>query len=210
MGRNLLAGPRVRLPRTGADGTRGAWHSARGACHDGRVAYFTAVLSYDDGWHPVDVDLQSSSPEELADVLRGVTDDDSPVLAVLEREDEWFAFVRADGTEDLRVFVSDAVAAAESRYAELFAELPAGAAPAAAAGGEPAPGDDDEEVSVVTPTVPGVVVEDLWAGDAELLADLGAPAELLTRLAVSGEDPSAATVEVGEVLGFAEALESLR
>jgi len=202
----------VRLPRTGE--TRGAWHSARGACHDGCVAYFTAVLSYDDGWHPVDVDLETSSPDELADVLRGVSDDDSPVLAVLEREDEWFAFVRADGTDDLRVFVSDAVAAAESRYAELFADLPAGAGTSAAAGGEQEEGDDDEEeaeeVSVVTPTVPGTVVEDLWAGDADLLADLGAPAGLLTRLAVSGEDPSAATVEVGEVLGFADVLESLR
>jgi putative tRNA adenosine deaminase-associated protein len=134
---------------------------------------------------------------------------------LLEREDEWFAFVRADGTDDLRVFVSDAVAAAESRYAELFAELPPPARRgAAAATGDDEQEDDDEveaeEVAVVAPTVPGAVVEDLWAGDADLLADLGAPADLLTRLAVSGEDPSAATVEVGEVLGFAEALESLR
>jgi len=181
------------------------------------VAYFTAVLSYDDGWHPVDVDLQTDSPDELADVLRGVSDDDSPVLAVLEREDEWFAFVRADGTDDLRVFVSDAVAAAESRYAELFAELPPPAGTGAAAAGEQEQDDDGEdddedadEVSVVTPTVPGVVVEDLWAGDADLLADLGAPAGLLTRLAVSGGDPAAATVEVGEALGFADVLESLR
>ncbi|NAZ83809.1 hypothetical protein GTR02_18520 [Kineococcus sp. R8] len=182
------------------------------------MAYFTAVLSYDDGWRSVDVDLQTSSPDELADVLRGVADDDSPVLAVLEREDEWFAFVRADGTEDVRVFVSDAVAAAESRYAELFAELPppagvgAGAAVTGAAAAEEESDDEEvvEDVAVAAPAVPGAVVEELWAGEADLLADLGAPAELLTRLAVSGEDPSAATVEVGEVLGFADVLESLR
>ena len=177
------------------------------------MAYFTAVLSYVDGWRSVDVDLETSSPDELADVLRGVADDDSPVVAVLEREVEWFAFVRTDGAVDPRVFVSDSVAAAESRYAELFAELP----PPARSRTTPveADGDDDEEeeaeeVEVAAAPVPGAVVEELWAGDADVLADLGAPADLLTRLAVSGADPSAATVEVGEVLGFADVLESLR
>ncbi|WP_167585350.1 tRNA adenosine deaminase-associated protein [Kineococcus rubinsiae] len=182
------------------------------------MAYFTAVLSYDDGWHPVDVDLETSSPDELADVLRGVVDDDSPVLAVLEREDEWFAFVRTDGAVDVRVFVSDAVAAAESRYAELFAELPppAGTRPRPVEGGAAETDDDGdeegEETEEVTPAapVPGVVLDELWAGDADLLSDLGAPPDLLVRLAVSGEDPSAATVAVGEVLGFADVLESLR
>ena len=178
------------------------------------MAYFTAVLSYVDGWRSVDVDLETSSPDELADVLRGVADDDSPVVAVLEREDEWFAFVRTDGAVDLRVFVSDAVAAAESRYAELFAELPPPArsrtTPVEADGDGDGDEEEAEEVEVAAAPVPGAVVEELWAGDADVLADLGAPADLLTRLAVSGADPSAATVEVGEVLGFADVLESLR
>ncbi|MCI2239500.1 tRNA adenosine deaminase-associated protein [Paenibacillus sp. TRM 82003] len=175
------------------------------------MAYFTAVLTPDgDGWRSVDVDLEAGSPEELGDVLRGAVGDDAAVLAVLEREDEWFAFVRTDG-DDTRVFVSDAVAAADSSYAELFAELP----PAAEV---PPPGDgdggaDDEDGPDDDERSSGAVQglgEAVWAGDPELLADLGCPATTITRLAVSGPDPSTATVEVGELLGFAEVLEALR
>ena len=93
------------------------------------MAYFTAVLSPDGPgddreWRSVEIDLEAGSPDELGDALRGAVDDDSPVLAVLEREDEWFALVRTDGPIDVKVFVSDAVAAADSAYAPLFAELP--------------------------------------------------------------------------------------
>ncbi|WP_337062422.1 tRNA adenosine deaminase-associated protein [Kineococcus sp. G2] len=174
------------------------------------MAYFTAVLTPDgDGWRSVDVDLEAGSPEELGDVLRGAVGDDAVVLAVLEREDEWFAFVRTDG-DDTRVFVSDAVAAADSSYAELFAELPP-ATEVPPPGGGAADDEDDEDGPGApgTAAVPGAG-EAVWAGDPDLLADLGCPATTITRLAVSGPDPSAATVEVGEVLGFAEVLESLR
>ena len=183
------------------------------------MAYFTAVLSPegsgdDRDWRSVDVDLEAGSPDELADVLRGAVDDDGPVLAVLEREDEWFALVRTDGDGDARVFVSDAVAAADSAYAPLFAELPAAgelATGAAAADDEAADDEEDEEEAVAEEAArPGAPVEDVWAGDPELLADLGCPAQVLLRLAASGEDPSAATVEIGELLGFADVVESLR
>jgi putative tRNA adenosine deaminase-associated protein len=192
------------------------------------VAYFTAVLSPegsgdDRDWRTVEIDLEAGSPDELGDALRGaVDDDDAPVLAVLEREDEWFALVRTDGALDVRVFVSDAVAAADSAYAPLFAELPSAAAVTAAADGGPDDGsggsgvdDDDDQPEPEEDEVPAArsetgVLEDVWAGDPELLADLGCPAEVLVRLAGSGADPSAATVEIGEVLGFADVLESLR
>ena len=181
------------------------------------MAYFTAVLSPegsgdDRDWRSVDIDLEAGSPDELGDALRGaVDDDDAPVLAVLEREDEWFALVRTDGGVDVRVFVSDAVAAADSAYAPLFAELPPAAAVVGEDGAEGGPGasePDEDEVPATRPDPP--VVEDVWAGDPELLSDLGCPAEVLVRLAGSGADPSAATVEIGEVLGFADVLESLR
>jgi putative tRNA adenosine deaminase-associated protein len=182
------------------------------------VAYFTAVLSPegsgdDRDWRSVDIDLEAGSPDELGDVLRGaVDDDDASVLAVLEREDEWFALVRTDGGVDTKVFVSDAVAAADSSFAPLFVELP----PATRAVlGDDASADDDgdggeeDDEPTATRSEP-VVAEDVWAGDPELLADLGLPAEVLVRIAASGADPSGATVEIGELLGFADVLESLR
>lgn len=181
------------------------------------MAYFTAVLSPDGSgdereWRSVEIDLEAGSPDELGDALRGAVDDDSPVLAVLEREDEWFALVRTDGAIDVRVFVSDAVAAADSAYAPLFAELPT-ATDQARSGDLDDDGDDgdeeDEEPEEESRPEPAVV-EDVWAGDPELLADLGCPADLLLRLSRSGADPAAATVEIGELLGFADVLESLR
>ncbi|WP_432484385.1 tRNA adenosine deaminase-associated protein [Kineococcus esterisolvens] len=181
------------------------------------MAYFTAVLTPDgDGWRSVDVDLEAGSPEELGDVLRGAVGDDAVVLAVLEREDEWFALVRTDG-DDTRVFVSDAVAAADSSYAELFAELPpATQVPAPGAGDADGGGGDAGTVPEGADAAPAAAVaapavaEAVWAGDPDLLADLGCPPAVLVRLALAGTDPSAATVEVGELLGFADVLESLR
>ncbi|WP_432497153.1 tRNA adenosine deaminase-associated protein [Kineococcus auxinigenes] len=174
------------------------------------MAYFTAVLTPDgDGWRSVDVDLEAGSPEELGDVLRGAVGDDAAVLAVLEREDEWFALVRTDG-DDTRVFVSDAVAAADSSFAELFAELPpATAVPPGGVDGTADTGAADAGTAGAATDAPAVG-EVVWAGDPDLLSDLGCPPAVLTGLAVSGTDPSAATVEVGDVLGFADVLESLR
>ncbi|GAB3456601.1 hypothetical protein AB1207_04435 [Kineococcus endophyticus] len=189
------------------------------------MAYFTAVLapegSGDDrDWRSVDIDLEAGSPDELGDALRGAVDDDRPVLAVLEREDEWFALVRTEGDIDVKVFVSDAVAAAESAYAPLFAELPAATGrPVHAARDEDGEadgetgleedGDADEGTAEPARSESGVA-EDVWAGDPELLGDLGVSAEVLVRLATSSADPAEATVEIGELLGFADVLESLR
>jgi putative tRNA adenosine deaminase-associated protein len=185
------------------------------------VAYFTAVLSPDGDspdsrdWRSVDIDLEAGSPDELGDVLRGAVDDETPVLAVLEREDEWFALVRTDAGLDVKVFVSDAVAAADSAYADLFTELPPAKAHTATdldadGDGEDEDQDDEPDTGDEPARPEPAVVEDVWAGDPELLADLGCSAEVLLRLAASGADPSAATVEIGELLGFADVLESLR
>ncbi|WP_432561534.1 tRNA adenosine deaminase-associated protein [Kineococcus sp. SYSU DK003] len=179
------------------------------------MAYFTAVLSPegsgdDRDWRSVDIDLEAGSPDELGDVLRAAVDDDgAPVLAVLEREDEWFALVRTD-SDDVKVFVSDAVAAADSSYAPLFAELPPATDLAPTEDGTDEQDEEDEDEEPATTRPDPVVAEDVWAGDPELLADLGCPAPVLLRLATSGADPSAATVEIGELLGFADVLESLR
>ena len=94
-------------------------------CHHDAVSYFTAVLARSDaGWRAVAVDVEDAeSLDELAEALRAASRG-GPVLAVLEREDAWFAMVRVDGDDDdARSFVSDLAATERSQYAELLAPV---------------------------------------------------------------------------------------
>ena len=149
------------------------------------MAYFIAALARSrTEWLAGDVDIESATDlASLGELLRGVAVDDGPVLLLVEREDEWFAIVRADGEDDPRVFVSDAGAAAESPYAELLgAELL------------------DEDVA------------DEPVGDFDLLADLGTPPGQLRAL-TDGElatTTSEALTVIGEAGGFDDVLESVR
>ena len=88
------------------------------------MSYFTAVLAKSDaGWRAVAVDVEDAeSLDELAETLRAASRG-GPVLAVLEREDAWFAMVRVDGDEDARSFVSDLAATERSQYAGLLAPV---------------------------------------------------------------------------------------
>ena len=90
----------------------------------GAVSYFSAVLARSDaGWRAVAVDVEDAeSLDELAETLRAASRG-GPVLAVLEREDAWFAMVRVDGDEDARSFVSDLAATERSQYADLLAPV---------------------------------------------------------------------------------------
>jgi putative tRNA adenosine deaminase-associated protein len=149
------------------------------------VPYFTAVLSRDGrAWtfHDLDVDGQSSLTELTAD-LRGVADDDQPVLLLVEREDAWWAVVRVDGDDDPRVFVSDIAGAVASPYAELLAVA-------------------DEEDEDLAPGVCG--------GDLDLLSDLGTSPESLREMCDDQLLPMDALAAVAEAGGFAEQLDSLR
>ena len=50
-----------------------------------------------------------------------------------------------------------------------------------------------------------------WAGDVDILEDLGVPGTALRRLVEEhDEDPAAVIADVGERVGFAELLEALR
>jgi putative tRNA adenosine deaminase-associated protein len=93
------------------------------ARHHVRVSYFTAVIASDgSGWRARDVDVtDAGSLDDLAEVMRLASVRDRPVLAVIEREDEWFALVRVDGDDDPRLFVSDMVAAGRSKFADMLA-----------------------------------------------------------------------------------------
>jgi len=166
------------------------------------VAYFTAVLArVGSSWKARDVEVSDAvTLDDLADALRAVAVDDQPVLAVVEHEDDWFALVRVDGEDDPRVFVSDLFAASRSSYGEVLA-------PAA----ETDPGSDDEDADdedgedVKAPAVTA------WAGETDLLDDLGVSGRSLRRLVEDqGDDPGSVLAEVGDTVGFGEMLEALR
>jgi putative tRNA adenosine deaminase-associated protein len=96
----------------------------RRSCHDASVAYFTAVIGRSGSrWRALDVDLEElETLDEVGEQLRFVGNG-GPVVAVIEREDEWFALVRVDGDDEPRAFVSDLDAAESSRYGDLLAPV---------------------------------------------------------------------------------------
>lgn len=177
------------------------------------MAYFTAVLARSGrSWKARDVEVDDATTlDDLADALRAVAVGDEPVLAVVEHEDEWFAIIRVDGEELPRLFVSDLGAASHGHYAELLA-------PAADVDNdeddEPASSDSDDEDE---DDDEGAEKEDeeivlaAWAGETDLLEDLGVPGRTLRKLVEdNADDPGLVLAEVGESVGFADLLEALR
>jgi putative tRNA adenosine deaminase-associated protein len=190
-----------------------------GVRHDGPMSYFTAVLAASAAdtrsWTSVDVDLEDvADVDELADALgEGAADgglgDDAPVLAVLEREDEFFALARL-GVEGLRVFVSDLDALRTSRYAQLVVDVvPAGEPPEPEPAGEEDPDAEEDEDQDDDAAARARIAGPSWAGDATLLADLGVSAEDLVDASES-HDPATALASVGERVGFVDLLDALR
>lgn len=186
------------------------WWLRRWQCHHDRVAYFTAVLARaGSAWRARDVELdEAGTLDDLADTLRAVAVDDEPVIALLEHEDEWFALFRVDGDDEPRLFVSDLPAASLSGYAQLLApaaDIEVADEPGTVdAGDEDETDPDDDEPVVLTG-------EAAWAGDPELLDDLGVSGATLRRLVDEhDEDPAAVLADVGEQIGFGELLQALR
>jgi putative tRNA adenosine deaminase-associated protein len=204
------------------------------------VSYFSAVIGrHGAGWRALDVDVEDvDSLDELADHMRAASHDDGPVLAVLEREDSWFALLRVDaGTdEDCRAFVSDLQAIERSQFAELLApvgdlDLEEYASLREATTGGSGDGvrqehdeadeaDEDhpegEEAEDADPVEEEDDLDDgdpppAWAGDPGLLEDLGVSArELVTLVVDSSADPGAVLADVGERCGFDDQLDALR
>lgn len=169
------------------------------------MAYFTAVIARTGhGWKARDVEVDdASSLDELAAALRSAAIDEQPVLAVIEHEDEWFALIRVDGEDEPRLFVSDFGASARSHYAALLAS--AADVDVDEDDEESLEDGDDDEQDDDEPQVLA------WAGDPEILEDLGIPARELRKIAEdSGDDPGRVLAELGETVGFAEQLEALR
>ena len=176
----------------------------------GAVAYFTAVIARaGSAWRARDVEVDdATSLEDLTDALRSVAVGDQPVLAVIEHEDEWFALVRVDGDDEPRLFVSDLYSASHSHYGPLLA-------PAADVDSADEVADEDEDddedsdgESEAEDEEPKVAA---WAGETDLLEDLGISGRTLRKLVEeNGDDPGVVLAEVGEVVGFVELLDTLR
>jgi len=201
------------------------------------VSYFSAVIGrHGAGWRALDVDVEDvESLDELADHMRAASHDDGPVLAVLEREDSWFALLRVDAgsDDDCRAFVSDLQAIERSQFAQLlapvgdldldeYAELRDSVRPGSQNGtrdldeqAEDEPDDEgDDAVEPEDELEPEPVDEDpppAWAGDPGLLEDLGVSArDLVTLVVDSSSDPGAVLADVGERCGFDDQLDALR
>jgi putative tRNA adenosine deaminase-associated protein len=167
------------------------------------VAYFTAVMAKAGrSWKARDVEVDDADTlDDLVDALRSVAVDDQAVLAVVEHEDEWFALIRIDAEEEPRLFVSDLAAATHSPFGGLLA--PAADVDVPAEDKDDEDGDDEDDGEEVTVAA--------WAGEADLLEDLGVSARTLRKLVEdNADDPGAVLGEVGESVGFAELLEALR
>jgi putative tRNA adenosine deaminase-associated protein len=176
------------------------------------VSYFAAAaVRGADGWSASEVDLSGvADVEEVADRLRDVDPDASLSLLFVESDDAYLVILRLDEGEDLRVFGSDSVFAAESRLGALL--LGDVEAPAleideveAVEAAEPAAGANDEpDRPVPEPDVDPV-------GDADLLADLGiSSARLLDLCAHDGMLPADVTAEVCQAIGCGDEVEELR
>jgi putative tRNA adenosine deaminase-associated protein len=86
------------------------------------VSYFTAVLArHGRGWRVLDLDVDDAEDlEDLAELVRGALPGVGPGLAIIEREDSWFALVRVDDDGEPRPFVSDLRESLRSRYAVVL------------------------------------------------------------------------------------------
>jgi putative tRNA adenosine deaminase-associated protein len=174
----------------------------------GSVAYFTAVIARSGAkWRARDVEVDdATSLEDLTDSLRAVAVGDQPVLAVIEHEDEWFALVRVDGDDEPRLFVSDLGAAGLSPYGALLA--PAADVDSADDLDADDEGENEGEDDEGDEEGPKVAA---WAGETDLLEDLGVSGRTLRKLVEeNADDPGTVLGQVGETVGFVELLDALR
>ncbi|RKN42807.1 tRNA adenosine deaminase-associated protein [Micromonospora endolithica] len=172
------------------------------------MSYFAvAVVRDESGWTASEVSLRGVTDiEEVADRLRDVDVDADLSLLFVEADDTYLVVLRLDEGEDLRIFGSDSAYAEESKLGALLVGDLKGSVTGLDDTEEPRPasGDDDSEQPAVDPEADPV-------GDADLLADLGVPAQkLLALCAHEGMMPADVTVEICTVLGCADEVEELR
>lgn len=160
------------------------------------MPYFAAAFARTPGgsWDASEVDLErAETVEDLADLLRETCQRDEPALMFIEENDEWFAIMRIEATEDARTFLSD-----------LRAPLTSGLAAVVYEGVEQLDLDSDEDE-------PARAISGEPAGDREVLQDLGMSGEELVTITLEeGLLPADALSTISEQLGFADELDKLR
>ncbi|WP_433530379.1 tRNA adenosine deaminase-associated protein [Micromonospora sp. CA-263727] len=174
-------------------------------------SYFAAaVVREKGGWTAAELSLRGAADvDEVADRLRDVAPDADLSLLFVEADDTYLVILRLTEGEDLRVFGSDSAYAEESRLGALLVGDLKTSVTGLDDTEEPRPvasssGDDDNEQPAVDPEADPV-------GEADLLADLGIPAQrLLALCAHEGMMPADVTAEVCQVLGCVDDVEELR
>jgi putative tRNA adenosine deaminase-associated protein len=175
------------------------------------VSYFAAAaVRAADGWLATEVSLADAADvEDVADRLRDVDPSADVSLLFVESDDSYLVILRLDGGEDLRVFGSDVAFAEESRIGALL--LGDVGQPAIEIDAVLAPPVEDSTVDTEPDAAPAVVADADPAGDADLLVDLGVPANRLLQLcAHEGMLPSDITAEVCQAIGCGDEVEELR
>jgi len=126
-------------------------------------------------------------------------------LLFVESDDAYLVILRLDEGEDLRVFGSDSVFAAESRLgAILLGDIEEQVPEIIDEEVDDVDEDDEEERPSVEPDIEPV-------GDPELLADLGLPGgRLLELCAQEGMLPADLTAEICQAIGAGDEIEELR
>jgi putative tRNA adenosine deaminase-associated protein len=174
------------------------------------VSYFAAAaIRGPGGWSASEVDLTGAADvEEVAERLRDVDLDAELSLLFIESDDAYLVILRLDEGEDLRVFGSDSIFAAESRLgALLLGDIKAPALEIDEPIDPPLPVpelEDEPEEPVTDPDADPV-------GDADILADLGVSSQRLLKLCShEGMLPADVTAELCQSIGCGDEIEELR
>lgn len=157
--------------------------------------FAAALVQSPDGWTAREVDMENVEDlDSLVELLRDSADGGT-ALFFLEENDEYLAIVRVDGDSDPRTFISDDRAVGTSDLAALIME---DVTPP-----EEAEGDDDEDE--------GVRPDAEVAGDADIVASFGVPADRLVDLChTEGMLPADIVSAICEKAGCLDTLDEIR
>ncbi|MEV0129105.1 tRNA adenosine deaminase-associated protein [Dactylosporangium sp. NPDC050688] len=168
--------------------------------------FAAAVTRGTKSWAAAELDLSGvADVEEITERLRDTDPDATVSLLFVESDDAYLVILRLDDGEDLRIFGSDSIFAAESRLgAILLGDIEEQLPEIVDEEVDEEVDDDDEERPSAEPDIEPV-------GDPELLADLGLPGgRLLELCAQEGMLPADLTAEICQAIGAGDEIEELR
>lgn len=179
------------------------------------MSHFAAAVTGGAGsWAAAELDLSGVADiEEITDRLRDADPEAFVSLLFVESDDAYLVILRLDEGEDLRIFGSDSVFAAESRLGAILlsdieerlqdsatADLDSDLDSDLAAGAD----EEEDERPSAEPDVEPV-------GDPEILSDLGLPGSRLLELCgQEGMLPADLTAEICQAIGAGDEIEELR